>query len=53
MTTPLEALDRAAKNVSQWPEWKKIAGNQLINLLREDYRIIRERDEYIRLYGEQ
>ena len=41
------------ERIAQWPEWKRQASDAWAWALKEQARIIRERLEHIRKYGEQ
>lgn len=42
-----------AERVARWPKWKQEASEEWMRQLKEDARIIRERMEYCRKYGDQ
>jgi hypothetical protein len=48
-----DAMQRAAERVANWPEWKRKAGGAFIAMLDEGNRILPERSEHVRKYGEQ
>lgn len=50
-----ELMDResAIERVNKWPKWKRDWSDAWMAQMKEDARIINERMEYIRKYGEQ
>jgi hypothetical protein len=49
----MNTRESASERVSKWPEWKRKMSDAWMAQLKENQRIIRERIEYIRKYGEQ